>query len=95
MGVSLIYQHENEQTKPGKGIFTRTDVIMKNLVDTSKANHLAAKQNSAHEFTELVGILRKLNRKTMVEVWDKYFNCEKSGICSGADSDIKNVYRLV
>ncbi len=91
--VSLIYEHETETVKPDNSILERIDNVMSALVDTSRKNNYAAKQSSAHEFTHLVSLMRKLDTKRMTPVMEKYFDCYRSGICRSSDSDIKGVYR--
>ena len=92
-GVSLAYVHEAEAMKPDNEIVKRIDNVMSSLVDISKKDNYAAKQSSAHEFTHLVNLVRKLDRKRMAPVMDKYFDCYKSGLCASSDSDVKSVYR--
>eukprot|EP00794_Sanderia_malayensis_P007911 gene7911-8766_t len=91
--ASLIYEHENEEMKPDNGIVTKIDNVMSALVDAEKRDNLAAKQDSAHEFTQLVTLLRKVDAKRMTPIMAKYFNCDKSGICSSSQTDLKSVYR--
>lgn len=91
-GVSLVFSHESEQMKPDNSIVERIDKVMAKLVDVSRKGNFAAKQESAHEFTQLVTLLRKVDKKRMTPVMEKYFNCDKSGMCK-PDSDLKGVYR--
>ena len=91
--VSLVYQHEKEETKPDKGIVARIDIVMKNLVDSGRVGDLATKQSSAHGFTKLVELLRKLDNNKMIAVWDKYFDCIKSGACREDEFDVKSIYK--
>lgn len=58
-----------------------------------RKDSLSAKQDSAHEFTALVMVLRKMNEKAMKPIWDKYFDCIKSGTCEQSDTDLQSVYR--
>lgn len=78
--------------KPDNSIVERIDKVMAKLVDVSRKGNFAAKQESAHEFTQLVTLLRKVDKKRMTPVMEKYFNCDKSGMCK-PDSDLKGVYR--
>ena len=82
--VSLIYGHEQESMKPDNSIVTRIDSVMESLV---KMGSLSAKQSSAHEFVELVNLVRKLDSKRMRPVMDKYFNFDAS------DANLKGAYR--
>ena len=68
----------------------QVEQIMKRLVVQDK---LSAKQDSAHEFTSLVFLLRKMSQKRMKEVWEKYFDCTTSGVCGSYDIDIRDVFR--
>ena len=95
LGVSLIYSHEKEEIKPDENIVERIDSVMKNLVQSSRVGDLATKQSSAHDFTKLVELVRKLDKKRMTAVWDKYFDCVKSGACKENEFDVKSICRLV
>ena len=90
----MVYEHDSENLKPDNSIVNRIEVIMSKLVDNSGQNDMSVKQESAQQFTQLVTLLRKLDKKRMRPIMEKYFNCEKSGMCK-PDSDLKNVYRLV
>eukprot|EP00794_Sanderia_malayensis_P008123 gene8123-8993_t len=90
-GVSLAYEHETETLKPDNSIIARIDTIMTKLV-TGKSN-MGARQDSAHEFTQLVTLLRKLDDKRMRPVMEKYFECDRSGMCAKSQTDLKGVYR--
>ena len=52
-----------------------------------KSGSLSAKQSSAHEFVQLVHLIRKLDNKRMRPIMDGYFH-HASG-----DDNVKNVYR--
>lgn len=52
-----------------------------------KKGDLSAKQHSAHEFTSLVFLLRKMDQKRMKPIWTKYFESE--------DHDLRDVYRYI
>lgn len=82
--VTLLYGHEQEILKPDNSILSRIDNIMNALV---KQGSLAAKQSSAHEFVQLVNLVRKLDVKRMMPVMDKYFNFVSN------DANLKSVYR--
>ena len=51
------------------------------------------KRESAHEFTHLVSLLRKVDKKRMIPVMEEYLDCEKSGLCRSSETDLKSVYR--
>ena len=82
--VSLIYGHEKETAKPDNSIISRIETVMTGLV---KSGSLSVKQSSAHEFVQLVNLIRKLDLKRMRPVIDKYFYHASS------DEDVKSVYR--
>lgn len=88
-GVSLAYQHDSENLKPDNSIVQRIDAVMASLV----SKNFGAKKLSANEFTQLVSLLRKVDKKRMTPVMEKYFNCESSGMCSSSQTDLKNAYR--
>ena len=90
-GVSLAYEHDAEYIKPDNTIIERIQKVMANLISQDSG----AKRESAHEFTHLVSLLRKVDKKRMIPVMEEYLDCEKSGKCRSADSDLKNVYRQV
>ena len=87
----MVYEHDTENLKPDNSIVERIDKVMASLVVKS----LGAKKQSAHEFTQLVSLLRKVDKKRMTPVMERYFDCEKSGMCSSSQTDLKNVYRYI
>ena len=82
--VSLIYGHEKETAKPDNSIISRIDAVMTDLV---KSESLSVKQSSAHEFVQLVNLIRKLDLKRMRPIMDKYFYHASS------DENVKSVSR--
>jgi len=85
--TTLVFDHTKEGLKYTNALTDTADAIMTSLVSKDS---LSAQQNSAHEFTALVMVLRKMNDKAMKPLWDKYFNCLKSKTCT---SDEQGVYR--
>ena len=71
-----MYEHDAESMKPVNSIVDRIDKVMARLV-VSKDN-MGAKQQSAHEFTQLVTLLRKVDDKRMTPLLEKYFSVYRS-----------------
>ncbi len=86
----MIYEHETGSVKPDNSIINRIDNVMTKLVTRTR---MGAKQESAHEFTQLVTLLRKVDQKRMRPVMEKYFDCDRSGMCKSSETDLKGVYR--
>lgn len=87
---TLLFDHSEEETKSTNAMSSTVESIMSSLVNKDS---LSAKQDSAHEFTALVMVLRKMNKKAMTPIWDKYFDCIKSGTCKSTETDLQGVYR--
>jgi len=85
--TTLVFDHTKEQLKSTNALVATADSIMASL---ASKDTLSAKQNSAHEFTALVMALRKMNRKAMKPIWDKYFDCIKSKTCTSEDAQSVN-----
>ena len=90
-GVSLAYQHAVDIEKPVNSIVERIDAVMDRLV--SKTTEV--KKQSANDFSQLVALFRKLDKKRMTPIMDKYFDCISGGLCSSSETDLKSVYRYV
>ena len=89
---SLVFDHTTEEPTATATINDQVEKVMLRLVNPS-SNVLSAKQDSAHEFTTLVRLLRKMDEKRMKIVWDKYFDCLENGVCS--DANVRDLYRYV
>merc|ERR1712142_995660 len=63
------------------------EVVMKRLVVAS------VKDTTANEFTSLVKMLRVLKKKEMSALWEKYFDCTVSKVCSNDDTNMKDLYK--
>ena len=86
--TTLLFDHAKEEMSTTNEVQGHFDQIMGRLVSKDK---LSASQDSAHEFTSLVFLLRKMDEKRMKSVWNKYFDCMKSGVCD--NEDLRDVYR--
>jgi len=76
----MLFDHAKEEMTNVPSITSEVDEIMSRLVD--KKGNLAAKQDSAHEFTALVQVLRKMDDKRMKPIWEKYFDCRPCKACT-------------
>lgn len=88
---SLRFDHSSEEMVASKSIKDQFERVMSRLVNPTNKLDMSAKQDSAHEFSTLVFLLRKMDEKRMQLVWDKYFNCKSSGVCT--DDVAVDVYR--
>ena len=89
--MSLAFEHDEENLKPDNSIVQRIEKVMVNLVSKDSG----AKKESAHEFTHLVSLLRKVDKKRMTPIMEEFMDCEKSGLCTSAETDLKSVYKYV
>jgi hypothetical protein len=90
----IVFEHRTDESqdanKPFITLNPQVDDVMNKLLSQSQ---LSATSTSAYDFTSLVMMLRKMNDVEMKNVWDKYFDCEKSKVCQADDANIKDLYR--
>ena len=87
----MAFEHDEENIKPDNSIVARIEKVMVNLVSKDSG----AKKESAHEFTHLVSLLRKVDKKRMTPIMEQFLDCEKGGLCTSTQTDLKSVYRYV
>jgi hypothetical protein len=85
--LGLTYDHAKTMSA-ATSLPPAIEVVMKRLVE---GDALSAKDTSANEFTSMVRMIRKLDKKEMKGLWDKYFDCVASKVCT--TDNMKDLYR--
>jgi hypothetical protein len=82
----IMYDHTNTISK-APTLPPAIEVVMQRLVKVS------VKDTSANEFTSLVRMFRKLEKREMTAIWNRYFDCTASKVCDKDDFNMKDLYR--
>ena len=82
MATSLLYVHPKKDSSSRE--FSEIDNIINQMVLISDQD---TKPQHARLFSRLVYNLRKMDKKALVAIWSKYYDCKKAGICQEKDKD--------
>nr|XP_012555900.2 uncharacterized protein LOC100199505 [Hydra vulgaris] len=90
---SILYDHTSEENQAIKSLKDEFEETIQRLAKPNEVKQFTVKMDSAHEFSTMVFLLRKMDMKRMTIVWDKYFDCIESKLCDNSQVDLRDVYR--
>ncbi|XP_065673744.1 uncharacterized protein LOC100199505 isoform X2 [Hydra vulgaris] len=90
---SILYDHTSEENQAIKSLKDEFEETIQRLAKPNEVKQFTVKMDSAHEFSTMVFLLRKMDMKRMTIVWDKYFDCIESKLCDSSQVDLRDVYR--